>query len=235
MIAKMIKQHIHAATQLTASAGVSVNLFLAKVASDLEKPDGLTVIGPERIEKLMFDLPVRKIPGVGPKTEKQLKSRGILTCGDIQKMSLAKLVSYFGNSGAWLLSRALGEDDREVEPHQERKQISMERTFQKDILDRERLEKMLQDFSVEVFHDLVQQGKQGVTVTLKVKYHDFEQITRSKTFQRPIQSAVQISEIACELLYAKTLVGKKAIRLLGLGVSGFDAKFISNDSQLELF
>ena len=234
-LARMIKQHIHVATQLTASAGVSINPFLAKVASDLEKPDGLTVIGPERIQKLMFDLPVRKIPGVGPKTESQLHALKIKTCGDIQKLTLRKLTILFGKSGAWLLARARGEDDRAVEPHHERKQISIERTFQKDISDRDKLENLLQGFAVEVFHDLVQQGKQGVTLTLKVKYHDFEQITRSKTFQRPIQSAAQISETACELLYAKTLAGKKAIRLLGLGVSGFNAKPVSSDAQLELF
>ena len=235
MLAKLIKQHIHAATQLTASAGVSVNLFLAKVASDLEKPDGLTVIGPERIEKLMFDLPVRKIPGVGPKTEAQLKARGIITCGDIQKMSPAKLAAYFGNSGDWLLSRALGEDDRIVEPHQERKQISLERTFDKDILNCERLKKLIYDFSEEVFHDLIQNGKRGTTVTLKVKYHDFERITRSKTFQEPVQGAEQIAETACELLESKTLAGKKAIRLIGIGISGFEGKSARNEGQLELF
>ncbi len=234
-LARLIKQHIHVATQLTASAGVSVFPFLAKVASDLEKPDGLTVIGPERIQKLMIDLPVRKIPGVGPKTEAQLKALKITTCGDIQKLTLRKLTSLFGKSGAWLLARAKGEDDRAVEPHHERKQISLERTFQKDVLDRDKLEKLLQEFAAEVFHDLVQNGKQGTTVTLKVKYHDFDQITRSKTFQRPVQSAAQIAETACELLYAKTLAGKKAVRLIGVGVSGFDAKAVSNDSQLELF
>ncbi len=234
-LAGLIKQHILAATKLTASAGVSVNLFLAKVASDLEKPNGLTVIGPERIESLMLSLPVRKIPGVGPKTEAQLHALKIKTCGDIQRMGLRKLTAHFGNSGPWLLERARGESDREVDPFQERKQISVETTFQKDILKIEQLEKVVEEFAQEVFYDLAQNGKQGVTVTLKVKYHDFEQITRSRTVRKPLQSAAQISEIACELLYAKTLAGKKAVRLIGVGVSGFDAKPDLSDSQLELF
>lgn len=234
-LAGLIKQHILAATKLTASAGVSVNLFLAKVASDLEKPNGLTVIGPERIESLMFDLPVRKIPGVGPKTEKQLHALKIKTCGDIQRMGLRKLTAHFGNSGPWLLERARGESEREVEPFQERKQISVETTFQKDILKIEQLEKVIEEFSQEVFHDLTENAKQGTTVTLKVKYHDFEQITRSRTLRKPIQSAAQISETACELLYGKTLAGKKTVRLIGIGVSGFDAKPVSSNSQLELF
>lgn len=235
MVAKLIKQHIHVATQLTASAGVSVNLFLAKVASDLEKPDGLTVIGPERIEKLMQDLPVRKIPGVGPKTEAQLKAVGIHTCGDIQKMNFRKLTLAFGNSAEWLLSRARGEDDRQVEPYQERKQISIERTFEKDILDKSKLERFIEEFSIEVFQELVQNNKQGSTVTLKVKYYDFEQITRSKTFSQPVQSAAQISETACALLSSKTLAGKKRIRLIGIGVSGFEEKTTKQESQWELF
>lgn len=239
MAARLIKQHILAATKLTASAGVSINLFLAKIASDMDKPDGLTVIAPEDIEKLMPDLPVRKIPGVGPKTEKSLHEHGIKTCGDIQKMGLRKLTQFFGNSGPWLLARARGESEREVEPYHERKQISVENTFEKDIRDRSRLEKYLAEYAAEVFHDLVQSGKQGTTVTLKVKYHDFEQITRSKTLKTPLQSAVQIAEIACELLRTKTLAGSKPVRLIGVGISGFErnekTKAAGDDRQMELF
>ncbi len=238
MIARLIKQHILAATKLTASAGVSVNMFLAKVASDLEKPDGLTVISPEKIETLMLDLPVRKIPGVGPKTEKQLLEAGIKTCGDIQRMGLRKLTVLFGNSGSWLLDRAKGQDEREVEPYSERKQISVENTFQKDTKDLKFLKNALDEFAEEIFYDLLQGGKQASTVTLKVKYFDFEQITRSKTFSKPILNAAQISETAFELLRSKTLAGKKAIRLIGVGISGFDKApriAAKNKDQLELF
>lgn len=235
MVAKMIKQHIFAATQLTASAGVSVNLFLAKIASDWEKPDGLTIISPEKIDNLMKTLPVRKIPGVGPKTEKALLAHGLKTCGDIQKTGLIKMTALFGNSGPWLLARAKGEDDREVEPFHERKQISVENTFAKDTKDMRVLEEVLREFSEEVFYDLVQGGKHAVTVTLKVKYFDFEQITRSQTFSKPLQSAAQIAEIACNLLRTKTLAGKKAIRLVGVGISGFNEKKVKNEAQLELF
>lgn len=236
-LARMIKQHIHAATQLTASAGVSVNLFLAKVASDLEKPDGLTVIGPERIESLMFDLPVRKIPGVGPKTEKLLLEAGLKNCGDIQKTGLRKLTALFGNSGAWLLARSRGEDEREVEPHHERKQISVENTFEKDTKDLSLLQALLEEFAREIYYDLVQSEKQAKTITLKVKYFDFEQLTRSKTLHSPIQSADQIARTAYELLQTKTEAGKKLIRLIGLGVSGFEVKpvKVKNSFQMELF
>ncbi|HRK62020.1 MAG TPA: DNA polymerase IV [Candidatus Omnitrophota bacterium] len=235
MIAKLIKQHILGATKLTASAGISVNLFLAKVASDLEKPNGLTIIGPEKIENLMKNLPVRKIPGVGPKTEKQLLELGLQTCGDIQKTGLRKLVSLFGNSGPWLLARAKGEDDREVEPFHERKQISVETTFEKDTKDLRLLQATLEEFSREVFHDLVHSEKEAKTITLKVKYFDFDQITRSKTLTAPIQSAEKIAQTALDLLKTKTEAGKKLIRLVGLGVSGFSEPEQASTGQLELF
>ncbi len=235
MIAKLIKQHILAATKLTASAGVSVNMFLAKVASDLEKPNGLTVVGPEKIEGLMKTLPVRKIPGVGPKTEKQLLELGLQTCGDIQKTGLRKLTALFGNSGSWLLARAKGEDEREVEPFHERKQISVETTFEKDTKDLRLLQATLEEFSREIFHDLVQSEKEAKTITLKVKYFDFDQITRSKTLTAPIQSAEKIAQTAFDLLKTKTEAGKKLIRLVGLGVSGFSEPEQALTGQLELF
>lgn len=236
MVASLIKQHVLAATQLTASAGVSINMFLAKVASDLEKPNGLTVIAPEKINEIMKNLPVRKIPGVGPKTEKELLSVGMATCGDIQKTSLRRLISLFGNSGPWLLARAKGEDDREVEPFHERKQMSTETTFQKDTKDMNFLKETIEEFSREIFHDLVQSERHAKTVTLKVKYHDFDQITRSKTGNVPVQSSEQIACMAWDLLKTKTEAGVKLIRLIGVGVSGFsDEVKVENHGQLELF
>ncbi|MFH0985630.1 MAG: DNA polymerase IV [Candidatus Omnitrophota bacterium] len=220
----LIKQHIFAVTKLTASAGVAPAMFLAKIASDMQKPDGLTVVAPDRVLEFLKDLPVRKIPGVGPRTEEILHGMTLETCGDIWGVKPQDLTAKLGKWGLELFHKARGEESREVNPHWERTQLSTEETFSKDITDVARLKQKLAQLAERVFCDLKEEGLFGRTVVLKVKYHDFEQITRSRTLAAPPGDWPVLYEIACDLLKKKTLAGRKPIRLLGLGISGLKSK-----------
>lgn len=235
-IAKLIKQNIFAVTKLTASAGVAPNMFLAKIASDFNKPNGLTIIRPEDVKEFLIDLPVRKIPGVGPVTEKELHSLNLLTCGDLVKAGPIKLSQALGKYGASLYDRARGIDDRIVEPHGESKQYSAEETYDEDLLDMQIIKKKLRVLSNEVFQGLHDEGRMGKTIVLKVKYFDFEQITRSQTLSRKPESVDDVYQTVVLLLTKKTMAGKKPIRLLGVGISGLLPK-ISQDipAQMDLF
>lgn len=220
LVAKLIKQNVRAVTQLTASAGVAENLFLAKVASDFQKPDGLTVIAPGTARQFLQPLPVRKIPGVGPVTEKTLHRLKIFTCGDLAATPLPVLRHHFGRTGVFLHERACGRDDRGVEPETEPKQYSMEETFPQDTRNVEWLERKLKRYAKEIYEGLSTAGRMGRTVVLKVKYHDFELITRSRTLDHDPDDAEEVYRIAVQLLREKTEAGRKPIRLLGLGISG---------------
>lgn len=222
-LAELIKQHIFAVTRLTASAGVAPAMFLAKIASDMKKPNGLTVVAPEKVLEFLKELPVRKLPGVGPKTEAILVRMKLRTCGDLWGTGEEQLCAKLGKWGAGLYRMAQGRDDREVNPHWERTQLSAEETFPKDITDVAWLQGKLAELAAHVFHELQEGGRTGRTVVLKVKYHDFEQITRSQTLQVPPPDWETLYEIACGLLEKKTAAGRKAIRLLGLGISGLTA------------
>jgi DNA polymerase-4 len=236
-LAGLIKQHIFAATHLTASAGVAPAMFLAKIASDMQKPDGLTVVYPDKVLEFLKDLPVRKIPGVGPRTEEILHGMTLYTCGDIWGVKPQDLCAKLGKWGLELFHKARGEESREVDPYWERTQLSAEETFSKDITDVPWLKRKLAQLAEHVFYDLKQEGKSGRTVVLKVKYHDFEVITRSRTLAAPPPDWQRLHEIACDLLKTKTMVGRKPIRLLGLGISGLKEKLcgIPNAVQGELF
>lgn len=220
MIARLIKQNIHAVTRLSASAGVAPNMFLAKIASAMQKPDGLTVIELGKTDDFLMTLPVRKIPGVGPVTESKLLKLGITTCDDLLKTGEASLYDQLGKLGVFLYHRALGHDDREVEPAGESQQVSTEETFERDVLDLRFLSAKLSDFSQEIYEVLCERGRQGRTLVLKVKYYDFEQITRSITLGQYPDSPKTMAACAIELLKKRTEAGKKPIRLIGFGVSG---------------
>lgn len=224
MMAKMIKQHLLAVLRLTASAGVAPAMFLAKIASDFQKPDGLTVIPPNQVMTFLKELPVRKLPGVGPKTEEVLNRMDLKTCGDLRDAGLPKLKAQFGKWGITLWQMANGKEDREVVPDWEPTQSSAEETFEKDVTDIPWLKRKLAQIAEQVFQDLERQNRTGRTLVLKVKYHDFEQITRSRTLSAPPGDAYEMHAVACDLLKTKTLAGKKPIRLLGLGVSGLKRK-----------
>jgi len=232
VIAGMLKQSIHAATGLTASAGVAPNLFLAKIASDLKKPDGLCVVREGEEMDFLKDLSVRLIPGVGPVTEQELDRLGFRTCGELAKATLSFLYSHFGKWGATLFERAHGRDDRFVDPHWEPKQCSCEETFARDVLHLGWLEEKLAGFADTVYSELQKNGRSGRTVVLKVKYHDFELLTRSQTLPAEPSGPDVLHRIACQLLRNKTLAGRKPVRLLGLGVSGLRS---TPDPQPDLF
>ncbi len=219
LIAALMKQTIYAVTKLTASAGVAPNLFLAKMASDLDKPNGLMVVRENEALRFLKDLPARKIPGIGPVTEGILRRMNIRTCGELAQVELSVLLQKFGKWGKVLYDRARGIDEREVEPHWIPKQYSTEETFHQDERDKAFLKSKLREFADEVFEHLRRQGRMGRTVTLKVKYFDFELITRSRTLPQFPLSGEEIYLAACDLLEKKTEAGAKPIRLLGVGMS----------------
>ncbi len=219
-VATLIKQHIFAATHLTASAGVAPNLFLAKIASDFKKPDGLTVITPSSTEAFLRELPVRKIPGVGPVTEKELLRYGYKTCGDLVRAGAERLVRQFGKHGGHLYERACGRDEREVEPFSESKQYSTEETFSSDTRDLEKLKSCLAGYARDLLGYLKESGRMGRTIVLKLKYADFEQITRSRTLPEMPERWQDLYAVAEDLLLRRTEAGRRPVRLIGLGISG---------------
>lgn len=231
MVARTIKETIHAVTGLTASAGVSFNPLLAKLASDFKKPDGLTVVRPEDAVSFLAPLPVRRLPGIGPVTEKELEALGYRTCADLTGAPLAKLTARFGKWGKAMRERAAGVDESEIEAGGIPKQSSSEETFSKDVLDTGWMKKRLEAYAEEVMEGIRASGLCGRTVVLKVKYHDFNLITRSHTASHVIASAAEMHSIACGLLENKTLAGKKPIRLLGLGLSGLTEETHSSSQR----
>ena len=237
LIAKDIKQKIFEQTNLTASAGVSYNKFLAKVASDMNKPDGLTVIRPEQGEAFVASLAIGKFYGVGKVTETRMKSLGINTGGDLKKMSLSECKQTFGKAGQYYYDICRGLDDRDVVSHRERKSLGSESTFEKDLSDVDEMLQFLQKLAVEVADSLREKELFAYTLTLKVKYDNFQQITRSKTLTKPVAGINDMLPVITELLN-KTDVTKRKVRLLGITASGFNEPEAEEEwlmQQLELF
>lgn len=220
-IAREIKKKINGQTGLTASAGVSYCKFLAKIASGFKKPDGLTVVTPDKALEFIGKLPIGSFHGVGKVTEKRMNELGIMTGADLRKKTLAELEKYFGKSGVWFYDLARGLDDSPVEPNWIRKSAGRETTLSEDITDLPRIREILEELCFEVEKDLKNEGVKGRTITLKVKYHDFKQITRSITIDRQIQGGATINKYIQELL-AKTEAGSKKVRLLGVSMHGFE-------------
>ncbi len=220
-IAEEIRAKIFEQTLLTASAGVAPNKFMAKVASDMNKPNGIMVIPPDRMVEVLKTLPVRKVPGIGKKTEERMFELGITTTGDLQNWDRDALIELFGKSGDWFYRIARGEDEREVQATRERKSVGAEDTFSTDVLDMNILREKVEKVSETVRKRL--KGNYGRTVTLKVTYSDFEKITRSHTPKEIPQSAEDIKNIALELL-EQTEAADRPIRLLGVSVSNFNTQ-----------
>lgn len=230
-LAREIKEKIFLQTGLTASAGVGPNKFIAKLASDYRKPNGLVVVKPPEVKNFITPLPIGKMWGVGEVTEKHFKSLGIQTIGDIRKLSLKKMLDEFGKSGFFYYKLAQGEDDRRIEASSEYKSIGQETTFEKDTLDMDFMKEILKGLSQTVAERLVSNEIKAHTVTLKVKYHDFKLVTRSRTLPSPVQKNSDIMN-TIEGLLTKTQAGQKEIRLLGISVSNFSPK---DSLQLLLF
>jgi len=220
LIAREIKQRIKEVTRLTASAGVSYCKFLAKVASDVNKPDGIFVITPDEAEAFLEQLEVKKFFGIGRVTAEKLNKQGIYTGADLKKMSQPELIRQFGKSGAYYYNIVRGIDDRPVVPSRERKSLGAENTFSTDYTEPDDLKEQLQKIEDEVWRRLQRSRAFGRTLTLKIKFADFEQITRSRTRIELYQTKETIHEVAEELLMNEAPF-VKGIRLLGLTISNF--------------
>lgn len=231
-IARRIRKSINLETGLTASVGVASCRFAAKIASDLDKPDGLTVIRAEDLAARLAPLPVGKIWGVGPTTNRKLARLGIETIGQLRQWPLEALAAELGGSGVELRRLAEGIDDSEVLPEEEEKSVSHEHTFSSDVTDMEELEALLLEQADKVAGRLRRNGLSGRTVCLKVRYSDFTTVTRRRTLSEPTCLAETLYREARELLRRRTEAGKCPVRLLGVGVSGFSQ---SGSRQSSLF
>ena len=222
-IAKAIKRKILERTRLTASAGVASTLFVAKIASDFRKPDGLTVVPPEKVLAFIHPLPVIRIPGIGKVTDGHLARLGIRTVADLAAKPLEFLDGEFGSFGRYLHDIARGVDEREVTPVWERKSLGAEETFERDLADRGTIEDYLKRCAVRVFAELTEEEKRARTVTLKLKYHDFRSITRRRTLDEFVRSADEVFALARTLL-DRTDAGRVPVRLAGIALSTFTRK-----------
>ncbi len=219
-IAQEIKKAIKDELNLTASAGVSINKFTAKIASDMNKPDGLTFIGPSRLAAFMEKLPVEKFFGVGKVTAEKMKRQGLHTGADLKQLTEQRLVQLFGKTGKFFYKIVRGIDNREVQANQEIKSISAEDTFMEDLDRGEELDDWLVQINKSAFKRQQYYQIYGRTITLKVKFHDFKIITRSQSFATPILELEEILSITKALL-EKIDFDTKKIRLLGVSFSNF--------------
>lgn len=222
MLARQICSHIFSELHLTASAGVSFNKFLAKVASDIRKPNGITTIPPETAQSVLNGLPVGKFYGVGKVNEKKMHELGIRNGSDLRKWTVERLVFHFGKLGAFLYNIVRGIDDRPVEPSRIRKSIGSEVTLPYDTDSIDLIHKILFELSQDIERTLLRKSRCGNTLTLKVRYMNFATVTRSITTRTPILSANDIRHLIPGLL-AGTRVGSQKVRLLGLSVSKLTA------------
>jgi DNA polymerase-4 len=219
-IALEIKRRIRETTGLTASAGVAPNKFLAKIASDYRKPDGLVEVKPEEVRDFLRDLPISKLWGVGKTTEEELKGMGILKVGQLAVFPAEKIERKLGKFGLELIALAQGKDDRPVSPESEAKSISQEETFTPDLEHFEQMKRVLLDQSEQVGWELRKRKLKGSTVTVKVRYPDFTLATRSQTLPSPTDQGIEIHRTALKLL-SRTEALRRRARLLGVGISHF--------------
>ncbi len=232
-VAQEIKKQILETTNLTASAGVSYNKFLAKIASDHNKPNGLFVVKPRDAEKFVETLAIEQFFGVGKVTAKQMHLLGIQTGFDLKQKSEQELLAHFGKAGRAYYQNARAIDDRPVEPHRIRKSISSENTFDRDIDNLEELAVELDIVAKDAFDYIIKKDFRGRTITLKVKYADFKTITRSKTFPFYISDYDVFYKAGFELLQNVDISPK--VRLIGLGVKNNEDELNWRDAiQLQI-
>lgn len=218
-IAAEIKEKIREATTLTCSIGIAYNKLLAKIASDMRKPDGLTIITPADIETVIWQLPVRKLWGVGEKTETHLKSMGIDTIGSLAAVPREKLIDEFGNSyGAFLYESSRGIDDSPLVTHWEPKSVSRETTYEVDTNNWQAIAKTLAELTKEVVADMKQRHYKCRTVTLKIRFSDFKTLTKAKTMDEHTDDTDAIRKAVFSCLGKVEL--KQKVRLVGVRASG---------------
>lgn|SRR5690606_13251817 len=234
-IAHEIKKAIQEELQLTASAGISVNKFIAKIASDQNKPNGLTFIGPSKIHAFLGALPIERFFGVGKVTASKMRQLNIHTGADLKKYDEQTLVHLFGKTGHYFYNMARGIDDREVQPNRETKSLSVEDTFGEDLQERDIIIEELDRIADRLNKRLKIRNLSGKTLTLKIKFNDFTQITRSLSAPYVFSDKALIHRTACTLLDRVDLHNKK-IRLLGITISNFtQIELMQQAIQLKLF
>jgi len=231
-IAKKIKQTVFKETGLTVSAGVAPSKFVAKIASDIEKPDGLTIVPPDKVREFLDPLPIKKMWGVGKVTHEALAKLNIRTFRDLSQAPVEILEQKFGKQGIKMHLLSMGLDDRDVVPDHDIKSIGHEQTYLEDIMDKDMAKKELLSLANKTARRMRQENVTGKSITLKVKYNDFVQITRSKTLPKSIDDGFQIYTTTCSLL-EKTEIGKRPIRLLGISLS--QLRCLDAERQLSIF
>lgn len=235
LIAKEIKQSIFNKTQLIASAGVSYNKFLAKIASDQDKPDGFYLITPEQGARFVETLAIRQFHGIGQATEKKMHRFGIKTGSDLKQQSLGFLLHTFGKVGQHYHNIARGIDHRQVNNHRRNKSVGVETTFVADIKERQSILEQLLGLFDQALLKLNNKKLTARTLTIKIKYHDFVQITRSQTLSRPISATINSAGIFAHLLQ-DTDVGRRKVRLLGVTLSSLNTEQqVLDRQQMDLF
>ncbi len=230
-IGRTIQQAIQNELGLTASIGIAPNKFIAKIASDIDKPNGFVCVRPEDIHTFLDPLPIQRIWGVGRVTEKQFSAAGLHTLGDVRKLTQEQANHLLGNYGKHFLNLAQGIDYRPVIAEHMAKSISHETTFSADIQDREMLAAWLLDLTEQVMRRVRRKSFKGRTIHLKLRFNDFTTITRAKTLSRPTDTTKIAWETVLGLLH-KHLPEKQPVRLIGMGIDGFES---SETKQGELF
>ncbi len=218
--AECIRRDIRSRTGLTASAGISFNKFLAKVASDENKPDGITVVPPHAADQFIDRLAIRKFFGVGKATEEKMRAMGIRTGADLKRFRKEDLVRRFGKAGIYFHDIAHGRDHRPVNANRVRKSISKETTFSEDIEGRTPMVAVFERLAGEIEALVRAHDVYGMTLTIKIRYSDFRSITRSVTLEQPFRDAATMTAQACRLLDSTDAAGRR-VRLLGMGISNF--------------
>lgn len=223
LIAREIKARIFAETKLTASAGVSINKFLAKIASGIKKPDGLFLIPPDKAELFVERLPIEEFWGVGKVTAEKMHNSGIFTGADLKKWSEEDLIKKFGKAGSHYYALVRGHDDRPVDANRISKSIGAEESYAEDLTSRSAALDALQEIARHLKKRIDAHNTSGRTLTLKVKYGNYQQITRSRTLNKSIQNVDEMMKIATELL-DQADIETRHVRLLGLAISNLDCE-----------
>jgi DNA polymerase-4 len=231
--AKAIRARIYEETKLTASAGISCNKFLAKIASDFRKPNGQFAIMPDQAEAFVANLPVAKFHGVGPKTTARMHALGIETGADLRRQTLHFLQQHFGKAGSWYYEIARGRDDRLVQPDRERKSSGSETTFSEDLIHPVQIEAAVIAMADDVWAWCEKTNARGRTVTVKIKWADFQISTRSRSMEMTIRTQEKLHELALGLVRS-IFPPPKGIRLVGVTLSNFQARPGSEAAELPL-
>ena len=233
-IAETIRHRVRTEIGLTVSVGVGPNRLVAKIASDHNKPDGLTVVRPKQVLDFLAGLPVRKLQGVGPATEKRLlETFAVRTVEELRRVPEASLVDRFGKLGGVIHRYSFGEDDREVVTETVRKSYSSERTYSEDLRDPDAIRAEILRQAERIAEGMTKRDLLGSTITLKVRYEDFETVTRSLTLTAPTADGGRIGETALTLL-ERTQAKQRPVRLLGVGVSKLAVSGAREPTQLDL-